>query len=874
MALHTGDIVDRYLLLDCLGAGSFGEVWKASQLVDGEDVGIRCAVKFMKLTQEAAGSSPRSVASGWLDEVRNLGRAKSVGGDAIPRIHEANVWNHHAYIAMELLEGTTLGARLARGPIAWRRALYIADQIARALEAAHQIGVVHRDLKPQNVMLEGPHRVCVIDWGIARLRNSARGSTRVVRRPATDVNATDPAPVAAIVVPPSRRVGGGTPGYMAPEIYDGALPSAAQDVYALGVVLYEMIAGCLPHAVTPLGAARTPDLVDAYRAALDRATMDHALVPLRDRCPDLPEAVYALVDALLSRDPEQRPCGLRARIDMASRFPHGVPDPPYAGLMRLGPERAGLYFGQHDAVQHVLERLRTQRGVLLWGPSGSGKSSLALAGVAETMDRTLFAGTEGWVVHVIRPRERRAPRLDPGSRGLVVVIDQLEEVVDLGPDEQREFCDAVLALLTTTDEVRVIATIRDDLEWRVDREVPALRPLLDLRVIVKGVDANFARSIIAEPARAHGYDIENLDAVTREVEEALSADPAKLPVVQFALSEWWQRRDRERKTLPLAVWVELGGVEGTLSFVAERFYTGLSAADQEHARALFLRCFTDRVRRAVVEAELGDADRVLVDELVRLRLFGRRDHKGVPPVYEVEHESLANNWGRLAAWLDEARDDRQLLDELEQEARLWTESRDPERLWSKRRLIAAQDLVNGRRLSISDTATTFLHVSRSAMRRRQLVAIAAMVAVVALTMAITPWELNRLAVAHQRASAAEQAAKSEEQRAKEAEQSAKQAEQRAKEAEQSAKQAEQRTREAEQRAKDEKQQLENAEQSRLLAEAAAKQAKEAFAVASQRATTLQIAQDTLQAEMERLKSTMQEPKKDGYVRMEGLNVNP
>ena len=68
------------------------------------------------------------------------------------------------------------------------------------------------------------------------------------------------------------------------------------------------------------------------------------------------------------------------------------------------------------------------------------------------------------------------------------------------------------------EEVRLIATIRDDLEWRVDREVPALRPLLEERIIVKGVDANFARSIIEEPARAAGFDVEDVEDVAREVE--------------------------------------------------------------------------------------------------------------------------------------------------------------------------------------------------------------------------------------------------------------------------------------------------------------------------------------------------------------------
>lgn len=283
---------------------------------------------------------------------------------------------------------------------------------------------------------------------------------------------------------------------MAPEVYEGARPVPEQDVYALGIVLYEMISGCLPHAVEEIH--RSPgssDAIKAYRVSLDKATLDHELVALRERCPRTPSGVVELVDSLLARDPERRPRRLRDAIEHANRFPHGVPDPPYVGLSTLGPQHAGLYFGQQDAIQHVLDRLKSQRGVLLWGPSGSGKSSLALAGVAARMDRTLFLDTDGWNIHVIRPREGQgfrvvpdAPRSERSKIGHVIVVDQLEEIVDLGPAARGTFCSAVLAVLDRTapvfvrdtvigvaDEVKLVATIRDDLEWRVDREVPALR---------------------------------------------------------------------------------------------------------------------------------------------------------------------------------------------------------------------------------------------------------------------------------------------------------------------------------------------------------------------------------------------------------------
>ena len=755
MTLQKGDIVDRYRLEEPLGIGAFGEVWKASKLANGVSVGVTCAVKVMRLADDRSASSPRALANGWLDEVRNLVR---VTDETIPRIHEANVWNEHAYIAMELLDGSTLAARLAHGPIPWRRALFIADQIARALETAHQIGIVHRDLKPQNVMLAGPKRVCVVDWGIARFHTSIQADVSgIARRPTVALETTDPAPVRPIVTARVQRVAVGTPGYMAPEVYDGTRAAPEQDVYALGVVLYEMIAGCLPHAVDPINRSVTSvDAMKSYRMSLDKATMDYSLVPLRERCPEIPSGVIKLVDSLLDRDPDRRPRRLREAIEYASRFPHGVPDPPYPGLSILGPQHAALYFGQQDAIHHVLDRLRSQRGALLWGPSGSGKSSLALAGVAATMDRTLFLDLDGWSIHVIRPCEGQGfqvmrdavPSRHPGI-GHVVVVDQLEEVVDLERSARSAFCAAVLALLERsapvlvrdtvieiTDEVKLIATIRDDLEWRVDREVPALRPLLERRIIVKGVDANFAQSIIREPARALGYDIEAIDVVSREVAERLSSDPAKLPVIQYALSEWWERRNDQDRVLPVSAWHELGGVDGALSFVAERFFSELDHGEALRVKELFVRLFHRGRKQPLAESELSPRERVMIEKLTRLRLVGRREKKGIGPFYEVEHEYLAENWTRLASWLAEARDDRMLAEELERDAAAYLRDPDSERLWRKGRLASAVDLAESGRVVLNTSAKLFLQQAGRKELRGRLVSRAAIVAGVAVILGV------------------------------------------------------------------------------------------------------------------------------------------
>jgi serine/threonine protein kinase len=762
MGLQSGAIVDRYRLEERLGVGAFGEVWKASQLADGKEIGVTCAVKLMKVPQDR-GASPRSVASSWLDEARSLVR---VAGDTIPRIYEANVWHEYAYIAMELLDGVTLATRLAQGPIPWRRALFIATQIAKALDAAHRVGIVHRDLKPQNIILVGSSRVCVVDWGIARLKTSTAPAVPDLRNvSATDVKITDVRQIVPAMNPHLKVTVIGTPGYMAPEVYEGAPAGPEQDVYALGVVLYEMVAGRLPHAIELINHYNANvEAMKAYRTSLDKATMDYSMVSLRRRCPGVPSGVAWLVDSLLAREPERRRRGLCEAFEQANTFPNGVPYPPFAGLLSLGPEYAGLYFGQQNTVQHILERLKTQRGALLWGPSGSGKSSLALAGVAATMDRTLFLGMDGWDIHVIRPREGRGLRVisettpaKSGRAGLgqLVVIDSLEEVVDLESQDQDAFCAAILALLqrsssvlvrdtvvTVSHEVRVIATIRDDLEWRVDREVPVLRPLLESRIIVTGVDANFARRIIEEPARAMSYEVEGIEAVSREVEERLSSEPASLPVVQYALAEWWERRDEEHRILPASAWKGFGGVDGALSFVAERFFLALDSTQKSCVEALFLQLFESGRKKPLPESVLNLDERGLMEQLIRLRLVGRREKKGSVPFYEVEHEALSEHWSRLLGWLAEARDDRMLVEDLERDAVAYMRDSDPERLWKKGRIGTAIKITSRNYIVLSENATLFLwHARRRERHRGQFIGMLAAVGV-ALVLGVG-WTLAR-----------------------------------------------------------------------------------------------------------------------------------
>ena len=222
--LHPGQILaGRYRIVRPIGAGGMGEVYEAEDL----DLGARVAVKTMRLDDEDSLSRFK----------HEIHLARTVTHPNVCRIfdlhrhHDVEMGTVVTFLTMELVDGETLSVYLARrGALTAAEALPIAEQIALALSAAHQKHVVHRDLKPANVILtEGGTKAVVTDFGLAYTLTQATESTVTVV---------------------------GTPAYMAPEQFEGKPITAAADIYAFGVLLYEMVVGRRPFAGdTPIALA-------------------------------------------------------------------------------------------------------------------------------------------------------------------------------------------------------------------------------------------------------------------------------------------------------------------------------------------------------------------------------------------------------------------------------------------------------------------------------------------------------------------------------------------------------------------------------------------------------------------------------------------
>ncbi|MFE9656839.1 serine/threonine-protein kinase [Micromonospora sp. NPDC006431] len=276
---------DRYVLRERIGLGGMSEVWHADDEVLHRPVAVKAlatelaADPQLRATIQREARAAARLTHPHVTQVYDYGEATLPDGSVVP------------YLVMELVEGRTLADRLAGGPLAWPEAVRLAGQVAAALAAAHRIGVVHRDIKPGNVMLTETGAK-VLDFGIATLagpRHPLAGQTGELMM--------------------------GTPAYFAPERMTPGPANPASDVYALGALLYRTLTG------------RAPLPVQTWDDVLDVQARRPPVPP--PHVPGLPADVADLTLACLSVDPAHRPTAAQ----LATRFGAGQPaDPPTAIL--------------------------------------------------------------------------------------------------------------------------------------------------------------------------------------------------------------------------------------------------------------------------------------------------------------------------------------------------------------------------------------------------------------------------------------------------------------------------------------------------------------------------------------------------------------
>jgi serine/threonine protein kinase len=267
--LNAGTRLGPYEILALLGSGGMGEVYRAHDTKLGRDVAIKVL--------------PESLAHD-ADRLARFEREAQV----LASLNHPNIAHIHGFedstgvraLVMELVEGLTLADRVASGPISIDEALPIAQQIAEALEGAHQTGVIHRDLKPANIKITPASVVKVLDFGLAKLARTDRATPDLSQLPTVTVGGTRD----GIIL--------GTAPYMSPEQARGKPIDRRTDIWAFGCVLYEMLSG--------RRAFRGETSSDVIASILDHEP-DWTALPR-----DVPASVRRLLEQCLVKDPKRR----------------------------------------------------------------------------------------------------------------------------------------------------------------------------------------------------------------------------------------------------------------------------------------------------------------------------------------------------------------------------------------------------------------------------------------------------------------------------------------------------------------------------------------------------------------------------------------
>ncbi|MGH9366919.1 MAG: protein kinase domain-containing protein [Thermoanaerobaculia bacterium] len=268
MTLAAGTRLGPYEILSPLGAGGMGEVYKARDTRLGREIAVKVLPPELTTSDQARQRFER--------EARTISQ---LSHPHICALYDVGNEDGIEYLVMELLEGQTLSDRLAKGPLPMDQALRSGAEIADALEKAHRQGIVHRDLKPANVMLTSSG-VKVLDFGLARAIGPSPSAGSLTALP-TETPLTE----AGMVL--------GTVQYMAPEQLEGKDADARTDIFALGLVLYEMATGRKAFS-------------GATRASLIGAILRDEPAPISREQPLAPRALDRVVSTCLAKEPEER----------------------------------------------------------------------------------------------------------------------------------------------------------------------------------------------------------------------------------------------------------------------------------------------------------------------------------------------------------------------------------------------------------------------------------------------------------------------------------------------------------------------------------------------------------------------------------------
>jgi serine/threonine protein kinase/formylglycine-generating enzyme required for sulfatase activity len=689
----------QFHLQSVLDSGGFGTVYAARQLTLERDVAVKVV--------EAATTASAQL---FVNEVRAIGRLDHPN---VVRIYQADVTaDGFPFCAMELLSGRSLRHVIdEEGAVGESRAVDLVVQLLAALSAAHDAGVIHGDVKPDNLVLVGEgdsERLVLIDFGLASLQAA------------------------------DARSVGGSPAYMAPEQLKGRLDRRS-DLYAAGLILHELLVGQLPRR-RPTGLSIAESIEPRLQDVLSRSLAEE----VDDRYPTAGAFAAALT-------------GRAAGTDEAAERTS-----PFRALTGYSESDEGAFYGRTEETVNLVTQVLMHPALVLTAPSGVGKTSLLRAGVIPRLRRLGFTTT----YHRCRPGAELPAASTEASD--VVVYDQLETLFLAEAGERH--VDHLLSGLGDSDDRTVILSVREDFLARlIERMTPwALPPIVRLPPL----SAAGAREAVMRPLEDRRVQVDPtaVDTLLAELQRAAAELGPRMgwgtgdfiypPHLQLVCSSLYEKVRREQR-------LEASHLEGirfsdVISDHLRHLLDGELSEDAARvARSLLAGLVgpddtrVDRSEDALIAALPDGVDPeqgVAVLEFLRgrglllpIRVDGARG-------WELAHDSLVP---RVVAWLDSQDLDRRRTRELVRH-HMSRSSADAPYLLPRTALreidrhAGLLDELDKLSDSRGVTASRLVQKSRSALRRRTAAFVAVAVATTSVVAyLVAAWMLERRAQSEQ-----------------------------------------------------------------------------------------------------------------------------
>ncbi len=399
---------------------------------------------------------------------------------------------------------------------------------------------------------------------------------------------------------------------------------------------------------------------------------------------------------------------------------------PWKGLDAYAPDDSALFVGRERAVRQLRSAVETSTLAGVVGASGSGKSSLLLAGLGRYSSVTVLTRPGTTPMLHLREAMSRVPVLEADADCPVLAADQLEEVFTLCEDESEraayldELCD-----IAESGRARVVVALRSDHYGSCAPYRRFADALSQSHVLLGAPTEEELRRIISVPAAAAGLTIER--GLDDEIIDDVLGESGALPLLSHALTQTWLRRTHDNLTR--RAYREVGGVRGAIARTAEELWLSLPPARQQATRAILVRLAApgainlDSSRR-VLMTELtasGDADaEVALRGLVDARLVTVDSGTA-----EIAHEAVFREWPRLHSWVQESRDAFRVLGQLRAGAEAWSEQHDDSGLYRGARLQTVLEVIGefggsgSAALSLDPTSQLFLDASVAAAKRQE-----------------------------------------------------------------------------------------------------------------------------------------------------------